>query len=98
MKTIELVQKAGPDHVLHLDIPVDDDRRYRLVINLSLDHDSVAKNGKTTVQETVTAKPGLPAGFHAHPGWPAGFWETVFGAWDGDFIRDQGEYEERASW
>ena len=100
MKTIELVQKAGPDHVLHLDIPVDDEKRYRLVINVSLDQDSAAKHGKTVTPETVATnlKPELPAGFHAHPGWPAGFWETVFGAWEGEFIRDQGEYEERATW
>lgn len=27
--------------------------------------------------------------------WPTGFFEATAGAWKGDFIRDQGEFEER---
>ena len=28
-------------------------------------------------------------------GWPAGFFEATAGAWQGDFVRDQGQFEER---
>lgn len=28
-------------------------------------------------------------------GWPAGFFEATAGAWKGDFVRDQGQFEER---
>jgi hypothetical protein len=28
-------------------------------------------------------------------GWPSGFFEATAGAWKGDFIRDQGQFEER---
>jgi hypothetical protein len=27
--------------------------------------------------------------------WPAGFFEATAGAWKGDFVRDQGQFEER---
>jgi hypothetical protein len=28
-------------------------------------------------------------------GWPPGFFEETAGAWQGDFVRDQGQFEER---
>ncbi len=28
-------------------------------------------------------------------GWPPGFFESTAGAWQGDFVRDQGRFEER---
>ena len=28
-------------------------------------------------------------------GWPPGFFEATAGAWQGDFVRDQGQFEER---
>jgi hypothetical protein len=28
-------------------------------------------------------------------GWPAGSFESTAGAWKGDFVRDQGQFEER---
>jgi len=31
-------------------------------------------------------------------GWPAGFFEATAGAWQGDFVRDQGQFEEREEW
>jgi hypothetical protein len=30
-------------------------------------------------------------------GWPPGFFEATAGAWKGDFVRDQGQFEERES-
>jgi hypothetical protein len=29
------------------------------------------------------------------PGWPARFFEETAGAWQGEFVRDQGQFEER---
>jgi hypothetical protein len=37
------------------------------------------------------AKPDAPE----DRGWPAGFFEATAGAWQGDFVRDQGQFEER---
>jgi len=28
-------------------------------------------------------------------GWPVGFFEATAGAWQGEFVRDQGQFEER---
>ena len=28
-------------------------------------------------------------------GWPSGFFEATAGAWQGEFVRDQGQFEER---
>jgi hypothetical protein len=28
-------------------------------------------------------------------GWPAGYFEATAGAWQGDLVRDQGQFEER---
>jgi hypothetical protein len=37
------------------------------------------------------AKPNTPEA----RGWPDGFFEATAGAWQGDFVRDQGQFEER---
>ena len=44
------------------------------------------------IQSRGTA-PRTEAG-EAH-GWPPGFFEETAGAWQGEFVRDQGQFEER---
>jgi hypothetical protein len=95
MKTIELIREAGPDRTIHVDIPVEEERRYRLVITLSPEQ---ATNGPPLQEGTHPDPSRLSPAFPTHVAWPAEYWREVFGGWEGDFVRDQGEPERRESW
>jgi hypothetical protein len=45
------------------------------------------------VLQPAAAEPGAKT--PEELGWPPGFFEEVIGSWQGEFVRDQGEFEKR---
>lgn len=46
----------------------------------------------------ITLEPDTPPERQPTPeelGWPPGYFEQTAGRWEGEFVRDQGEYEKR---
>ncbi len=55
-------------------------------------------NAGAEYEVLVVLQPLPPDGQAGTPealGWPPGFFEETAGAWQGEFIREQGEYEKR---
>jgi hypothetical protein len=48
-----------------------------------------------TYDVVVVLQPRTEVSTPEERGWPAGFFETTAGAWKGEFVRDQGQFEER---
>ena len=63
-----------------------------LHLDISVDAPNSEYEVLVVVQSNIeVAKPDAPE----DRGWPAGFFEATAGAWKGDFVRDQGQFEER---
>jgi hypothetical protein len=63
---------------------------------LHLDIPVEAPNAVYDVVVVLNPSPNVPTTVTPEEcGWPAGFFEATAGAWKGDFVRDQGQFEER---
>jgi hypothetical protein len=63
---------------------------------LHLDIPVEAPNAVYDVVVVLNPSPNVPTPVTPEErGWPAGFFEATAGAWKGDFVRDQGQFEER---
>lgn len=52
-------------------------------------------NATYDVVVVLQPRSDVPTPTAEEQGWPAGFFEATAGAWKGDFVRDQGQFEER---
>jgi hypothetical protein len=86
MQTLRTRAKADAHGVLHLDIRAGTpDFEYEVVVVLQ------PKAGVAIQPKASESRSETPEEL----GWPPNFFEETAGAWQGDFIRDQGQFEER---
>ncbi|RKZ36341.1 MAG: hypothetical protein DRQ49_13560 [Gammaproteobacteria bacterium] len=83
MQTITLNSHAGSDGILHLKVPVASPETEFQIIMML--RPITAKESKLKTLEEL--------------GWTPGFFETTYGAWEGELIREQPkEHEQREEW